>query len=158
MPGMRISASTRSGVSRRTASSAASPLASVETSYPRARSTPARSSLLARWSSTTRMRPVTREPESKNGASKDNHAARVAARLQIGEGLRRFFDGVAPGNELVELQLAAHVEAEHARKIDPRHARAEVAAGERLLLERQRHGAHRRAVRRLRHADHDGQP
>src|ERR671915_1161496 len=98
-------------------------------------------SALARWSSTTRMRPLT-----GTRASKDYDAARVAAGLEIGEGLRRLADRVAPGDELVELELPAHVQSEHAREVDARHARAEVAAGKRLLLERQRHRAHRRRI------------
>src|ERR1044071_4040329 len=110
---------------------------------------PASSSLAARWSSTTRIRPVT-----GRCASKYDHAARVAARFEIGERLRRLADRIAPRDQLVELEPATHVEAEHAREIDARHARPEIAAGEGLLLERQRHGAHRGRIAGLRHPDH----
>src|ERR1051326_7046470 len=99
------------------------------------------------------MRPFTGESLFKN-----DDAARVAAGFQVGEGLRRFPDRVAPGNELVELELAAHVEAEHAREIDARDAGPEVAARKGLLLERQGHGAHRGRIARLRHADHHREP
>src|ERR1700684_2977699 len=71
-----------------------------------------------------------------------NNAACVLAGLKIGEGLRRLLDAVAMRDQLVELEPAGRVQPEHARKIDARHAGAEIAAGECFFLEWQRHGAH----------------
>src|SRR5690348_1235436 len=89
------------------------------------------------------------------GILKNDHAARVAAGLEIGKSLRRLVDAIAARDELFELQLALEIERQHARKIDPRHARAEIAAGDGLLLEGQRHRADRSRIGWLRDADDD---
>src|SRR4051812_28934483 len=106
--------------------------------------------MFERWSSTTRMRAAM----ARRRASEHYDAPRVRPRLQVGERLRRLFDGVAPGDHLLELEAAAEVERKHAREIDARHAGAEIAAGEGFFLEDEGHGAHRGRFAGARHADH----
>src|SRR5689334_10385123 len=72
-------------------------------------------------------------------ASEYDHPARVLARFEVGERLRRLVDLVAARDELVEFESSRHVELQHPRKIDARHAGAEVAALDGLFLEHHAH-------------------
>src|SRR5262245_3578807 len=98
-----------------------------------------------------------RRRPARGRRSEHDHAARVLARLEVGERLRRLVDLVAARDQLVELELAGGVEREHLREVLARARRAEVAAGQGLLLERQGagHDGGRGAGRR--DADRDGQ-
>src|ERR1700675_3194128 len=66
----------------------------------------------------------------------NDHAAALAALSQIGEGLRRLVDRIGARDQFIELQPAAAVQADQARKILARPRRSEITAGERLLAER----------------------
>src|SRR5437868_14273596 len=94
---------------------------------------------------------------ARTGALKNYDAAGVAAGFEIGKGLRCLVDAIAPGDQLVELQPALDIKRHHASDVDARHARAELAAGEGLYLERQRHRPYRSSMARLCDAHHHGE-
>src|SRR5271167_4951234 len=66
----------------------------------------------------------------------NNHAAALAALTEVGECQRCVVDSIGARNQFVELQTAASVQADQARKILLRPRRSIIAAGQCLLAER----------------------
>src|ERR1700730_14775960 len=71
-----------------------------------------------------------------SGSVENDHAAALAALSEVGKGLRRLVDRIGARDQFVELQPAAAVQADQARKILTGARRSIIAAGQRLLAER----------------------
>src|SRR5450759_1430468 len=112
------------------------------------------------WRITSSFKGRTQEVRERIAAAgnrlKHDHAARVAAGLQVGKRLRRFFDAVGAGDEFVQLELLRLVQCDQPREVLARTRRAVVAAGEGLFLEGDRGRLQRSVVVAARHAHHQG--